>query len=87
MRKALGRRPSKADEDELRPEYHFDYSKSRPNRFARAGLQVTTIVLDEDVASVFHSSRAVNTALRALLVTRNETASKAVPAARWIHLR
>jgi len=68
MRKALGKRTSKAHEDELRPEYHFDYSKSRPNRFARAGVQeVTTVVLDEDVASVFRTSEAVNTALRALL--------------------
>jgi len=68
MRKALGKRTSKADEDELRPEYHLDYSKSRPNRFARAGVrEVTTVVLDEDVASAFHTSEAVNTALRALL--------------------
>ena len=68
MRKALARRTSKSDEDELRPEYPFDYSKSRPNRFAQAGLrEVTTVVLDEDVASVFGTSKAVNTALRALL--------------------
>ncbi len=68
MRKALAKRTSAPDEDELRPEYHFDYSKSRPNRFARTAIQVvTTVVLDQDVASVFRTSKAVNTALRALL--------------------
>lgn len=68
MRKALAKRTSSLDDDQLRPEYHFDYSKSRPNRFARTGIrEVTTVVLDEDVASVFRTSKAVNTALRALL--------------------
>jgi hypothetical protein len=67
MRKASSKRTKKKD-DELRPEYHFDYSKSRPNPFARAGEhEVTTILLDEDVASVFRTSESVNTALRALL--------------------
>jgi len=68
MRKALSKRMRKADDGELLPEYRFDYARSRPNRFARPGIrEVTTIVLDEDVASVFRTSDAVNTALRALL--------------------
>jgi hypothetical protein len=51
--------------DELAPEYHFDYSKAKPNRFAASRSRV--VVLDEDVARVFTTPEAVNKALRALL--------------------
>jgi predicted transcriptional regulator len=52
-------------EDELTPEYHFDYQKAKPNRFVdRQGL--TVVVLDEDVAQVFTTPESVNKALRAL---------------------
>ena len=39
-------------EDELLPEYRFDYKKAKPNRFAnRSGKpKLTVVVLDEDVA-------------------------------------
>lgn len=47
-------------------EYHFDYSKAKPNRFARQSPPIT-ITLDPDVAEVFTTSEAVNKALRALL--------------------
>ncbi len=56
--------------DEMRPEY--DFSKARPNRFAKhfgprkqGGLLV---LLEPDVANVFDSSRKVNKFLRATLV-------------------
>jgi hypothetical protein len=62
-------RSSKSPElsDELRPEYSFDYSKAKPNPFA-AELQGRTVavVLDPDVAEVFPSTEAVNSALRVL---------------------
>ena len=69
MRKALGPkavRPKK--KDELRSEYRFDYAKARPNRFAAVTRgSVVAVVLDEDVASVFRSTAAVNKALRSII--------------------
>ena len=52
--------------DELLPEYHFDYSKAKPNRFATQQSPVT-VTLDADVAKVFTNAEAVNNALRAIL--------------------
>ena len=54
-----------SDTDML-PDYDFDYSKSKPNRFAELNSGVT-VVLDSDVAAVFTTSEAVNRALRAIL--------------------
>jgi hypothetical protein len=52
----------------LRQEYRFDYSQARPNRFAgNVEDDALIVVLDPDVAEVFTSSEAVNTALRALM--------------------
>lgn len=58
------------NEDDLQPEYEFDYSKARPNRFAAQlapGSRVIT--LDPDVAAVFTTPESVNTVLRALIKT------------------
>ncbi|MDQ6695038.1 MAG: hypothetical protein M3014_11575 [Chloroflexota bacterium] len=54
--------------DDLLPEYSFDYSKARPNRFAE-GLQSggRIVTLDPDVAEVFTTPEAVNNVLRALI--------------------
>ena len=52
------------ENEDLLPEYDFDYSKAKPNRFAK---QVVNVTLDEDVAKVFTTSDAVNKALRAIL--------------------
>jgi hypothetical protein len=56
-------------DDELLAEYHFDYEKAKPNRFAaRGGKQVLkVVVLDEDVAQVFTTPESVNKVLRALI--------------------
>lgn len=45
---------SPKNEDELLPEYHFDYQKAKTNRFAsQSGQQkMMVVVLDEDVAQV-----------------------------------
>ena len=52
----------------LRKQYRFDYSKARANRFAsRIASGSVAIVLDPDVASVFRSSKAVNTILRSVI--------------------
>lgn len=58
----------KLDEnDELLPEYNFDYSKSKPNRFAdKYNEAKRTVILEKDVAEDFPSSESVNEALRFL---------------------
>ena len=65
MNEAFPERP----EDELLPEYEFDYSKAKPNRFAerRAESNLKVVVLDVDVAQVFSTPEAVNHALRSLI--------------------
>jgi hypothetical protein len=61
-------RSSKPRTKGLRAEYEFNYSRSRPNRFAsRLGPQTVAVVLDPDVAQVFDSSRAVNKLLRSVI--------------------
>ncbi|HVT02872.1 MAG TPA: hypothetical protein VHL58_05795 [Thermoanaerobaculia bacterium] len=55
--------------DDLRPHYDFDFKKMKPNRFAsgtEAG-RVVGVVLDPDVAEVFHSSEDVNNFLRSAI--------------------
>ena len=53
-----------------RPEYHFDYTKAQPNRFAgRARPGSVAVLLDPDVARVFQSAESVNAVLRALVAT------------------
>jgi hypothetical protein len=55
-------------EDELLPEYRFDYRTARPNRFAGEGEKKgVSVMLDEDVAEVFTTPESVNKALRALI--------------------
>ena len=58
--------------EEMSPEYKFDYSQAKPNRFAEKYNQMQrTVVLDSDVAENFPSSESVNEALRFLIrVTR-----------------
>jgi hypothetical protein len=62
-------------EHDMAEEYHFDYSKARPNRFAdRLDQNQVMVVLDPDVASVFKTSESVNKVLRALIDTMPEKA-------------
>lgn len=68
MKKTLGRRKKSVKEEELSPEYSFDYSKSKPNRFAAQMSEGSVaIVLEPDVAAVFKSSEAVNGLLRSII--------------------
>lgn len=61
---------SRRASDDARPEYRFDYSKSKPNRFAeRVGQSRTVVVLDPDIAEVFTTPESVNNVLRALIAT------------------
>jgi hypothetical protein len=55
-------------EDDLLPEYNFDYRKAHPNRFAAKEEDDSVIVkLEPDIAKVFKTSEDVNKALRAIL--------------------
>jgi hypothetical protein len=54
-----------SNKDDLLPEYKFDYSKAKPNRFATD--ERTVVVLDEELSKVFKTPESVNKALRALL--------------------
>jgi len=47
------------DTMEILPEYEFDYSNAKPNRFA----QDARVTLEPDVAQVFSTSEAVNQAI------------------------
>ena len=51
-------------------EYSFDYTKVKPNRFAEMlSDEQVVVILDPDVAAVFHNSNEVNRVLRALIET------------------
>jgi hypothetical protein len=73
---------NRRDTDELRPEYDFSTSETRPNRFAaRMKPPVVAVILEPDVAAVFDSSRVVNKLLRSVISSlskssRTKTAKK-----------
>jgi hypothetical protein len=68
MRKNL--RNGRRDLSGMRPEYQFDYSRAKPNRFAsRMKRPVVAVVLESDVAAVFDSSAKVNAQLRSVMAT------------------
>ncbi len=48
-------------EDDLRPEYDFDFSKAVRGKYYRQYLESTNVVvLDPDVAAAFRNAEAVN---------------------------
>ncbi len=53
--------------DEMLPEYDFDYSKARPNRFAARLSQIRMVKLEPDIAAAFPTEQSVNDALRKLI--------------------
>lgn len=54
----------------LQPEYRFDYTNAKPNRFAKLTQPGSlAVVLDPNVAEVFKDAESVNAVLRALLTT------------------
>jgi hypothetical protein len=70
MSDALANEPSPEAADDLQPEYHFDYAKARPNRFAASCPPGGRLVsLDPDIARVFTTAESVNSVLRALITT------------------
>lgn len=69
----------KASSQDMLPEYDFDYSKARPNRFSgKISEERLVVLLDPEVSQVFTTPEAVNTVLRAL-VTALPKATKQQP--------
>ena len=61
-------------QDELRPEYDFDFSKAVRGQYYKQYLESSNvIVLDPDVAAAFQNAKAVNEALRAMLRFAEQT--------------
>lgn len=70
MRKTQSSRLGATSSDDLLPEYRFDYTKARPNRFAeRASGGGLLVLLDPDVSEVFGTPESVNAVLRALIAS------------------
>ena len=68
MKETLARKKKQTKREALRSEYRFDYSKSKPNRFAaKMSEGAIAIVLEPDVAAVFKSSKTVNALLRSVI--------------------
>ena len=64
----MKKRSRKKESDGTRSEYRFDYSVSKPNRFASQIKEGSVaVLLDPDVASVFDNSESVNKLLRAVI--------------------
>ena len=61
----------KVDEDELLPEYDFDYSKGKPNPYVGRFKAGKIVELDDDVSKVFDTKEKVNAALRLLMKTNS----------------
>ena len=62
-------------QDELLPEYNFDYSKAFRGKYLKRLMEEGSniIVLEPDVADAFHDSESVNKALRSLLEIARST--------------
>lgn len=57
-----------SNQDDMKPEYSFDYQKARTNRFAgQSDDRRTVVVLDPELSAVFQTPDAVNNVLRALV--------------------
>ncbi len=77
MKKTRGSSASPKPEEDMLPEYRFDYSKARPNRFAtRLKPGSRAVILDPDVAAVFATPESVNAVLRALIETMPQASSR-----------
>ncbi len=59
--------PNEDLEDDLLPEYRFDYSNAKPNPYADRAMRRKAIILEADLAEIFTTSEQVNKALHALV--------------------
>ena len=62
------------EQEDMQPEYRFDYTKAKPNRFAPKQADGSlVVVLDPDIAQVFRTPDSVKNVLRALIATMPPT--------------
>ena len=82
------KRKNRTPSDDLRREYSFDYSKGVRGKYYRRLMKEGSniVMLEPDVAKVFHSSEAVNDALRSLLKV-SESAQRTVRSRRTTRKR
>ena len=67
------------EEDDLLPEYRLDYTKARPNRFAKGIAEGSlVVVLEPELAQVFKTSEQVKAILRAIADTMPQVEAGAV---------
>lgn len=79
MKKTSVSKSSKVESPEMLPEYDFDYSKARPNRFAgKISEERLVVVLDPEVSQVFTTAESVNAVLRALVAALPNGAKRKV---------
>ena len=77
-RKAPRVKSGSRNDDDLAPEYRFDYKKARSNRFAaRVAKDAVVVVLDPDVSEVFRDSSKVNALLRATIAAMRKRSRRA----------
>jgi hypothetical protein len=70
MKKASTNKSRAKRSEDMPPEYDFDYTKAKPNRFAgRIAKDRVVVLLDPEVSKVFTDSESVNEALRGLITT------------------
>ena len=74
-KKATSPKRGRRSSEGLDREYRFDYSKSRPNRFASKLRGAVVVVLDPDVARVFRDPKRVNSLLRATIAATDKRRS------------
>ena len=61
-------------QDDLRPEYDFDFSQAVRGKYYKQYMESSNVVvLEPDVAAAFHNAEAVNQALRAMLKFAEQT--------------
>ena len=58
---------NKNENEDMLAEYHFDYSKARPNRFAQGIAEGSlVVVLEPELAQVFRTPEQVKAILKAI---------------------
>jgi hypothetical protein len=79
MKKTSSSKSNKNKSEDMLPEYRFDYSKAKPNRFAgRISKERVVVLLDPEVSEVFTTPESVNAILRALIAALPESAKRKV---------
>jgi len=63
----MSEKERKQEEEDLTPEYRFDYKKARPNRFAKGIPEGSlVVVLEPELARVFKKPERVKAILEAI---------------------